>query len=1410
MSDSISPMQAESSSNAREQQQQQRQGLPVPIHPDDAKDKVFTAILKALLKMGNKPSSPKELANVIVKYKYATLGGATPFATVSSRISQHFKRAAQHNPPRPPLLAKHFDENHSRKINYSLATEPTSSSSPQDQDESPTTSVLTHHDNHKTLSDMSEDDTSREQQQQQPLRRSNRHASPPVTRASRRKTRQSIEEEEDEEEQVTVVIDEDDADDEADLMAKRRGAKRMRRHYHSKDKLPLSPMRDPIAHKNQQVLSRAIPPVSPPPTQLEEASDQDDDIEEEIQEQVKQPEEDESEVDEFPDYHEEMLKGDDAMMVDTTTGLADRRPSVNMVSSRRPSIAQATATGSSKYGESPRLTARRQSFSLNNGDEIWTTNPLEHDFDSVFLSDESTSTHAFPPLSIGAPESISMAELETYFTGAAAAASSNSSDKQPSSSSTTSEIPAISRLQSSRKSFSALMGTRETSLLQRALLASTAARGMAEAAAAAAAVTTEDYDDTPEDDLPSRQRRKSWPDESTTSGAILFPEDEDEQDKENKKDITTPLDDQQQQESSFPEPTSSTTETIQQQEQDEHFIIRKRTWGSLECYQLDSPDDIPDTKVLRFIASTDGATEHVALRTRHAADKNAKHRRNSHQHFYLGEGYVNATQLRKAARPVMGKGPFDAAGETEEGRVVVSLTKGPMDCRGAWVPLSRARELVKEYGIDGYPGITKLLGDDPMDGKEDEDEEDKEEQKQVDYVKKTSSKDGENKSTPTPPESEDPATSSLLSVDDGEFFVKFEEDEEKKTSDNTTTTLSNDATEEAAAMAAAAAAAATTMPLDLSKTFNLAALQQVSAAFPGVDLTKALTAYMQSVTSGKSDNPSTSATDIKAALARFPALEALLRKDPITTTNTNTTHNTTTPAIVNTDQQQQPVVVHTIMPTNPTMYITVADNVAVCIAVLAPPDANTPEYRIMRRLDTNYINGTALLTAGGIDTDSERSMILSFEMERRRIPEKKSALHGTWIPLRRAQELAVTCSIQHRLGPFLTDSIESYFPSPLPITIHRRPQLPSLKENSNNRWASLARRALRNGITHPDTDDAAASTSSSSTSNTKALATSTAAQLHQLLLTNNPRKIAEYAQKAPLLGTFGDDHENTKRKVAVIDASSVAARAAAAAAAAKKRAAKKRRLNEQVDHSSDVDIENSGSEAEVDDDEGEDTDTDTDVEEVRKRMKRMRDAAIDAMESGSSIDLEELIRRASSPIMSSGIDHRSGSNDTLRRTATVRATARRRPQARHGNSSGGKIAPSNLKKSASWSGSLTSPLRVVVPSKKSPTSNNNHRKSTNSLRPSKLRGSTSSNNTSHHDNNRVVEHTSSSSSPSPTLSKAEHTSDVTATTTATTTTITTPPTNDSSPSGDLLATIQEDDEDEEIDIGGSDRDDDLR
>ncbi|KAI8372532.1 hypothetical protein EDC96DRAFT_438498, partial [Choanephora cucurbitarum] len=100
------------------------------------------------------------------------------------------------------------------------------------------------------------------------------------------------------------------------------------------------------------------------------------------------------------------------------------------------------------------------------------------------------------------------------------------------------------------------------------------------------------------------------------------------------------------------------------------------------------------------------------------------------------------------------------------------------------------------------------------------------------------------------------------------------------------------------------------------------------------------------------------------------------------------------------------------------MEITVIDHVAVCVAFLVK---DGQEYRIMRRLDTSYINGTQLLIAGGIETESERSMILSFEMSRVRMPNRQSDLFGTWIPHRRAHELAATCSIQHMLHAFFSD-----------------------------------------------------------------------------------------------------------------------------------------------------------------------------------------------------------------------------------------------------------------------------------------------------------------------------------------------------------------------------------------------------
>ncbi|KAJ3002231.1 hypothetical protein HKX48_002421 [Thoreauomyces humboldtii] len=78
--------------------------VDIDVDPSDHRDKVLMAVLNALLMVDNRPCSPKELASFILKHKLATLGGQTPYATVSSRISQHFKRCAQDS--RKPLLAK--------------------------------------------------------------------------------------------------------------------------------------------------------------------------------------------------------------------------------------------------------------------------------------------------------------------------------------------------------------------------------------------------------------------------------------------------------------------------------------------------------------------------------------------------------------------------------------------------------------------------------------------------------------------------------------------------------------------------------------------------------------------------------------------------------------------------------------------------------------------------------------------------------------------------------------------------------------------------------------------------------------------------------------------------------------------------------------------------------------------------------------------------------------------------------------------------------------------------------------------------------------------------------------------------------------------------------------------------------
>ncbi|ORX62119.1 hypothetical protein DM01DRAFT_1341996 [Hesseltinella vesiculosa] len=136
-------------------------------------------------------------------------------------------------------------------------------------------------------------------------------------------------------------------------------------------------------------------------------------------------------------------------------------------------------------------------------------------------------------------------------------------------------------------------------------------------------------------------------------------------------------------------------------------------------------------------------------------------------------------------------------------------------------------------------------------------------------------------------------------------------------------------------------------------------------------------------------------------------------------------------------------VIHPTVSSKTTMYLTELEGVPVCIA-LVKAEEGAKEYRLIRRMDMDYVNATPLLMAGGITTADERNLILGLEINQFRIRFKSSPWLGTWIPIHRARSLALTCSLMDRLDLFLRQRVEKCFPSPLPWPIrHRQPVLAS-------------------------------------------------------------------------------------------------------------------------------------------------------------------------------------------------------------------------------------------------------------------------------------------------------------------------------------------------------------------------------
>ncbi|KAJ1992712.1 hypothetical protein EDC05_002656 [Coemansia umbellata] len=148
--------------------------------------------------------------------------------------------------------------------------------------------------------------------------------------------------------------------------------------------------------------------------------------------------------------------------------------------------------------------------------------------------------------------------------------------------------------------------------------------------------------------------------------------------------------------------------------------------------------------------------------------------------------------------------------------------------------------------------------------------------------------------------------------------------------------------------------------------------------------------------------------------------------------------------------------VATKMPVSPRIVLTIVETVPVYMTVITTTEPAAEcqgkwivrRHRLLRLVENGYVNASSLLLAGGVASEQERSIVLSLEVGRFKWRRPQSKLYGTWIPLPRARALAATCSLNHRLGPFLNDNLEAYFPAPLPTSFIRHLIMPFFSDPS--------------------------------------------------------------------------------------------------------------------------------------------------------------------------------------------------------------------------------------------------------------------------------------------------------------------------------------------------------------------------
>ncbi|KAJ2510196.1 hypothetical protein GGI11_005578 [Coemansia sp. RSA 2049] len=149
--------------------------------------------------------------------------------------------------------------------------------------------------------------------------------------------------------------------------------------------------------------------------------------------------------------------------------------------------------------------------------------------------------------------------------------------------------------------------------------------------------------------------------------------------------------------------------------------------------------------------------------------------------------------------------------------------------------------------------------------------------------------------------------------------------------------------------------------------------------------------------------------------------------------------------------------VATKVPVSPRIVLTIVETVPVYMTVITTTEPAAERqgkwivrrHRLLRLVENGYVNASSLLLAGGVASEQERSIVLSLEVGRFKWRRPQSKLYGTWIPLPRARALAATCSLNHRLGPFLNDNLESYFPAPLPTSFIRHLIMPFFNDSAS-------------------------------------------------------------------------------------------------------------------------------------------------------------------------------------------------------------------------------------------------------------------------------------------------------------------------------------------------------------------------